>query len=378
MSERRYSRAHLLRLAGVGAGAAVGGPLLRTGEAWARGAKLKVGVLAPSGSHYPRMGEKLLAGLELGLERHAASSSLVVRRVEAGYGGARESARELLDSGADVVVAGVTAPVAQQLEPLFREQRKTLLVANVGAHVVRPDQRSPWVIYNSLLDWQASFAMGVWAAGRVGRRALVLTSLSDAGYDAIYAFRRGFGRSGGQVVETIVTHDGDTEPLHSRLQAARELSPTVAYVVATGPRAAEIVRAYRASGPRAPLLASPFAVEDYVLPSLGAAGRGIRSVASWATAVRRPELRRPDPFEVLGYESALLLAAGLRPVKGLRGPLRIDRRTNTILAPLFLRKVRSRGNAVVGRAPSVGAFPRALHPIADETTSGYLNEYLCA
>src|SRR4051812_13316450 len=255
MTERRYSRARLLRLAGAGAGVAVGAPLLRAGDAFGRGSALKVGVLAPSGSHYPRMGENLLAGLELGLERNAAAGSLVVRQVEGGYAGAHSAARELLQSGADVVVAGITAPVAQQLEPIFREHGRTLLVANVGAHVVRPEQHSAHVIYNSLLDWQAAFSLGVWAAGHAGRRALVLTSVQDAGYDSIYAFRRGLGTAGGRVAETIVTGGGETESLVQRLRSLTE-RPTVAYVAASGAQAAKIIRAYRASGVRAPLLAS--------------------------------------------------------------------------------------------------------------------------
>jgi hypothetical protein len=147
------------------------------------------------------------------------------------------------------------------------------------------------------------------------------------------------------------------------------------------------------------VLASAFAVEDHLLASLGPGARGIRSCASWpaaladaefAAAFRRKSGRRPDAFAVLGYDTALLLAAGTRrrgrlidaigraPVEGLRGTLRVDPRTNTISGPLFLREVRGAGNAIVGRAPAVGAFPRALAPIALETTSGYINEYLCA
>src|SRR4051812_39118420 len=185
MTERRYSRARLLRLAGAGAGVAVGAPLLRTGEAFGRGNALKVGVLAPSGSHYPRMGENLLAGLELGLERNAPERSLVVRQVERGYAGAHSPARELLESGVDVIVGGITAPVAQQLEPIFREHRRTLLVANVGAHVVRPEQHSAHVIYNSLLDWQAAFSIGVWAAGPAGRRGAGPAGPPGAGHHPI-------------------------------------------------------------------------------------------------------------------------------------------------------------------------------------------------
>jgi branched-chain amino acid transport system substrate-binding protein len=386
--ERRLSRGDLLRIAGAGAGAAATGSLL-AGDAWGRTAALKVGVLTPTGSSYPRMGESLLAGLELGLPE----ASLLVRQVERGYGGALAGARELLDSGAQVVVAGISAPVAHQLAPLFRERRRPLVVANVGAHVVRPEERRPYVLHNSLLDWQASFSIGCWAARR-GERALVLTSQSDAGYDSLYAFRRGFGGE----TRTIVTQPGG-ESLLAQLRALPRPHPTVVYILASGRHAASILRAYRASGLRARVIASAFAVDDHLLPSLGASARGLTSCASWPTALADAEFaaafrhksgRRPDAFAVLGYDTALLLAAGSRrrgsliealrraPVEGIRGTLRVDKRTNTIVGPLFLREVRGARNVVVGRAPAVGAFPRALAPIADETTSGYINEYLCA
>ena len=342
------------------------------------------------------MGESLLAGLELGLDRDdAPASTLLVRQVERGYGGALAGARELLDSGADVIVAGISAPVAHQLAPLFHERGKPLIVANVGAHVVRPSERHPNVLHNSLLDWQASFSMGRWAAARSGSRALILTSQSDAGYDSVYAFRRGFGGE----TRTIVTHAGEREPLAAQLRALPRPHPTVVYVLASGRQAASILRAYRASGLRGRVIASAFAVDDHLLASLGTGARGVRSCASWTAALgdakftaayRRKSGRRPDAFAVLGYDTALLLAAGSRrrgrliealgrsPVEGLRGTMRVDRRTNTIVGPLFLREVRGARNVLVGRAPVVGAFPRALAPIARETTSGYINEYLCS
>lgn len=408
MADRRYNRAQLLRLAGVGAGAAVAGPMLRAGSADAAvGARvpLKVGVLVPSGASYPHMGENLLAGLALALP----GCSLVTRRVELGYGGAHSSAKDLLDAGVDVVVAGVSAPVAQQLAPLFHERRTPLVVANVGAHVVRPEQRDPYVLHNSLLDWQASFAMGRWAAGHVGRRALIVTSLNDAGYDSVYAFRRGLSAAGGRVVGTVVTHAHEHETVRTQLRALGRLQPSFVYVLSSGDQAVEIVKACRASGLHAPLLASAFTTDEYLLRRLGSAGTGLRSFASWPTALadrdfaarfRQKSGRRADPFAVLGYDTGLLVAAGARravkrrlgirrlleplhgsPVDGLRGSLTVDPRTNTVLAPLFLRQVRrlptGQANVVLGKAPAVGGFPHALAPLADETGSGYINEYLC-
>lgn len=119
---------------------------------------------------------------------------------------------------------------------------------------------------------------------------------------------------------------------------------------------------------------------------------GDRPAALTHPARRSARLLLPRAFaarvrgqRVLGSERRAGLSlggSGGAPVEGLRGTLTVDPRTNTVLAPLFLRQVRrlptGQANVVLGRAPAVGGFPHALAPIAEETTSGYINEYLCA
>jgi branched-chain amino acid transport system substrate-binding protein len=155
-----------------------------------------------------------------------------------------------------------------------------------------------------------------------------------------------------------------------------------------------------------PVLAGAFAVDESLLKHLAGAAVGTRSVFSWARALgtesnrsfkrayRARVGRNPDAFAVLGHDAASLIAAGLTRAgspRGLvaaldgatvaspRGQLKVG--SGTVLAPLYLRQVRSVNgrlvNAVVGSLPDVGTLPDAMGSLAAATPSGYLNEVLC-
>ena len=120
-------------------------------------------------------------GFRMAMDEQGVSASLVTRPVPRGCDGAYNIASDLLQSGVDVVIADVTTPVAKLLTPLLAQAKVPLVVANVGGHVPLPADKSPYVLHNSLLYWQASFAAGKWAAGNLGRSAFVAASLADSG-----------------------------------------------------------------------------------------------------------------------------------------------------------------------------------------------------
>jgi branched-chain amino acid transport system substrate-binding protein len=419
---RTYDRRKFVAIAGAGAAGAVAAPLVltRNGRA-ADTIKLDIGVITPTGSSYTNMGQSLLDGLTLGLD-HARdvpgskqlSVRLETRTVDRGYGGALPTAQGLLDDGADLVVAGVSALVAGQLGGLFAERNTPLVVAGVGAHLVPPGARQSQVLHNTLLYWQAGFAAGRWVATHLGKRAFIASALSDSGYDALFAFRRGFESEGGTVVGDAVTHvhPGATG-LPELVTAVRSSGADVVYGVYSGIQAAEFVQAYAASGISAPLVAGSLAVEDYLLKGIGAASLGALSCSSWTQsrktkanhafrAAFTDRFHRPaDPFAALGYDTAALIARGARlaakqgrgtsglidalhgvTLTGPRGTLTVDGATNTVMGPLWMRKVEHspRGfvNVEVANAPAVGSFPLALSVLGEQTVAGYVNEYTCA
>jgi ABC-type branched-subunit amino acid transport system substrate-binding protein len=395
MDRRRF-----LKLAGLGAGVAVGGPTAVGVERWLTGSRnaLKLGVMLPSGSRYPAMTDHLMAGMRLGFERARAAGSglqpsFATAEVVRGYGGARTALEVLLDrEKADVVVAGISAPVARRLGAMLAERHVPMVVANVGAHVVAPHDRNPYVLHNSLNYWQASFAMGTWAAGNLGRRALVVTSAADAGYDTIYAFTRGMEVAGGKVVDVVVMPGDDEGTVRTLTRAARSTRPDFVYALFSGEDAASFLRAYRQAGLRLPLAGTGFMVDRATL------GSNVRSALGVTTCMPGTG-READPFATLGFDTASLLVAGMeranrrglgasglvRALSGVtvptaRGELTVDARTNTVVGPLFIQRVVPNG---LGAAPenvdapaAVGAFPPAMAGL-ERSRSTYLNEYLC-
>ncbi|MDX6512148.1 MAG: branched-chain amino acid transport system substrate-binding protein [Gaiellaceae bacterium] len=415
-------RGFVKRLAGAGAGVAVAGPLLNAASARAATAiPLTVGVMVPTGSNYGLMGRSLVEGLSLGFDagRTGAvpvSATIVQHPVTRGYGDALGTAKSLLDSGSDVVVAGISSLVAQQIAPLFAERQAPLIVTNVGAHVIPPNRRSPYVFYNSLLYWQASYAMGRWAAAAlaktgVSQQAFVASALSDSGYDTVYAFRLGFESAGGTIVDERVTHvDPVDSGVSDLMNSVKSSGAKVLYGLYSGAHAAEFVQASASSG--AKLAAGSLTVEDYMLPGLGSSAAGAYSCASWSATRSSPAnlafmkafkaryRRTADPFAALGYDTAVLIVQGVRQavqrrvglrqftsalsgfaLEGPRGTLTLDPATNMVMSQLMIRQVKQTpsglANVEVGKAPGVAPLG-ILAALGGATPSGYINEYLCA
>lgn len=401
---RSVTRGGFVRLAGLGAAGLVVAPAATASAATAR--RIRVGLLLPTGGSYARMGDSFATGFRMYLEQAQVRAPILTRPVVDGHGGAYTATAELLGAGVDVLVAGITAPVARLVRPLLEERRVPMVVANVGGHVVLPSERSPYVLHNSLLYWQSCFALGRWAAAKAGRRAYIASSQADSGYDTTFAFRRAFEASGGSVVGSAVTPGG--RDVAGVLSEIRALRPGVVFANYTGPAAAEFRSAYVRARVGAPLVGPAFLAED-LTRSFGPLARGIRTCASWTAAHPRAATqifaasystrtgRLPDAFAALGYDTAILVVSAFRrgipegrlgdallgaKIETPRGRLRVAPATNVVVGPLHMRKVDGHGfnyaNTVVESVPDVNAFPAPLAVLAEEQRAAYFNELLCA
>jgi branched-chain amino acid transport system substrate-binding protein len=386
------------------------GPATAPAHRW-RPQRVRAGLLLSADGSYARMGESFTDGFRLALDDAGIAPSLVTRPLAHGVDGAYTAARELTASGVDAIVATISSPLARLLAPLARERGIPLIVANAGGHLDPPAPDNPFVLHNSLLYWQASYAMGTWLA-RSSRSAFIASSFADSGYDALFAFRAGFEAGGGSIVGSHVTH---VEPADNGLPAAldeiRSARPGVVYAFYSGPAAREFLRAYRSTGISAPVTGPAFLAEDFALRAAGRDAAGVKTASSWTHADKnaanlafvdayaRKTGRPADPFAVLGYDSANLIATGLararsaglppnRLVEALggvslespRGQLAVDPSTSAVTGPLHVREVRrtltGSANAVLAPLQPVPKTPAGLAGV--ENCSGYLNEILCA
>lgn len=370
------------------------------------GRVLSLGVLTAGGSSLPRSGEGLVAGLRLGFARAGVGATLAHREVAGGYAGAAAAVDDLLSAGARVIVAGVSAPVADQLSERCREAGAALVVANVGAHVVADPAGPPSVLHSSLQHWQSALSLGQWASRRLGRTLFHIVAAPDAGYDSVFAVRRGFLGAGGELVGWRITHAGPGSEPAAAAAAAKASRASVVAVSATGERAVAIVRALRAHGVTARLLIDPLAVEGDTLRRLGRAAHGAYAASALVPAdtdlarvARSATGRAGDPFTVLGQDTASLVAAGARRldasgrapadlarvlagrrVAGARGVQLVHAERGTVSVPLVVRRVAARGSRpvlrVVARRDRIGGAAPAMAVLGGREASAYVNEYL--
>jgi branched-chain amino acid transport system substrate-binding protein len=365
---------------------------------------LRVGVLVPERLSYARAGESLLAGLACGFAtaRHPVAASFHSRGVAQGHAGAAAATSALLAKKVDVIVAGVSALTAESIAPLCHAKGVSLVVAGVGAHVVPTGAAG--VLHVGLQQWQAAHAMGAWARTSLGGSLFEIVAAPDAGYDAVYATARSFQSAGGALLGRALTHDRPVgSGVDDAVAAARASGAAVVVVHASGRRAAEILGAIRRAGLSAKIVADALAVDDAVLPTVGAAASGVHSASTWvgrstAGSVRdfvhafraANRDRRPDAFAVIGHDAARAIAVASRRtttrsawastlvghrIDGARGTLVVGA-DGVATTRISIRRVAKGRNVELARTPRIVGVPPTLASLRTTEVAGYVNEYL--
>lgn len=391
---------------GVLAGGALTGAALTLEAAPAHAAKsLRVGVLLTAGVGDGHAGQRLLKGLRIGFGRAGEKVTLRSRTVHS-PGTEHAEALKVLDGGVDVLVAAISGVALPRVAQLCAERKVALVAANSGAHVNASSLKG--VVVNSLQIWQSAFAMGQFAARRLGSSVFTIVAAPDAGYDSVYALQRGVSGAGGRVVGRAITHQA-TKALVEAAQQARRSGAAVVSVHATQQRAVEIVKACRGAGFQGSIVVDPLSLE------LGAAGRAeLARAGAWTTSAwaydqgnshardfarrwKRQVGGRPDAWALLGHDTALLVAEGARRVRrrgggmrslaaklrhakvgGARGQQVVNGATGVVSTPLVVRRSRPKdlsGSRVVARPARVAGNAPAMVVQGRKDKSGYLNEY---
>ena len=220
----------------------------------------------------------------------------------------------------------------RHVHSLFSDARTPFIVNNAGADpLLDGGVRNPYVFHNSLNVWQSTYALGYWAARTIGDTAGVAVGFHEAGYGIGSAFWSGFGRAGGRVVVTEVTHRDSSDDVPSDA-LARMAAHRPAFIMGlySGRSAVTFMRAYADGGftSSIPLISNAFLPHRYWMDDIGDAALGVRTALSWNPtntgddddAFRRAyaalESEEPDVFGLLGYETGCVLAHAVqRPVE---------------------------------------------------------------
>lgn len=382
---------------------------------------VRIGLLLPQSQLHPELAQSLLAGMRLAFAHagdRAGGRPLEIRTASASVSPYRaaEQARQLIAAEqVDLLVGFVSGQTAALLRPLLSERHVPLIINTVGANVPREFSASPYIVRNSLQQWQATWATGAWMGANAGSRAVMTASFYESGYDTLHLFGQGFQSAGGTVVGTHITNRPDSSAdLTPVLDAIKAAQPDLVYAAYSGKLALSFAQAYAHAGlaGQIPLVTSPFMVDERMLRTHGRAALQIRSGLSWSQQLQTPENRAflsmyeartnqpADAFAVLGHDAGRLIVQALDAVSGEtrsarlaqalgavsfvgpRGRVAVQAEARDLRTPLYLREVQRAGgmlsNVIVGELPT----PPALDIQADIARApviktGWANPYLC-
>lgn len=433
MSEREHavnvSRRQVLKSFGLASVAAA--PLLSSlpGKAVASTAKniaswsrpIALGVLVPQSNIHPLPSESFLNGMQLRLdainrEFGAGSVSLLVEETGCGVGKTIGASKKLAkENRADLVVGFVNPRAIHWIRDTFESSRIPFVAASTGECIPDNAGSSPYIFHCSLNQWQAHMAMGTWTAAHAGRRAAVITSFHDSGYDTLPAFRRGFEEAGGEIISThVIDVPNSFLTMDAALAEIAASGPDIVYAMFSDVMAEDFIYAYERStlDGRIPVFSAGLMMEQRLMAHRGTQARAIVNCAPWSEQLQTPENvqfmaayqqmagRPADSYALLGYDTASLVAGALAASKGdasrarflhalreasfvsPRGRLAMDPRTQSIITPLYLRQSTAAGNGitnhVVTELPKIKETSARKLMAAHGATSGWLNSYISA
>jgi branched-chain amino acid transport system substrate-binding protein len=355
--------------------------------------EFKIGLLLPYSGVFARLGESMTQATEMYFESigwTVAGRRLVLIKEDEGVPNTEVAVRKFrkfVDQDRVDLVTGVVSSgsLAALVDPI-REARVITIISNAGFDGATREKRSPWLFRTSFTNWQIAAAQGEWAARNIGKRAVTLQADYQVGRDNVRAFKDTFEPAGGRVVEEIWYPLGtpDFAPYLGRVRLAMQNADLV-YCFAAGADAIRLIRQWREFGMTGiNITCNGFMIGDDILPVVGEAAVGMKGALAWISTLGYPENRKfvaefkqrygrtPDVYAAQAYETAIMIAEGLKKVngdtadqqkfiaalrsvtfRGPRGPFKIDPQTNNIILTVYIYEVVKEGDAVVPRVLKV-------------------------
>jgi branched-chain amino acid transport system substrate-binding protein len=411
-NDMEMSRRRFIKTVGLVAGGVATFPLqAHARKLFSGNPAITVGVLSPRSTMVHRMGENFVAGMKLQFaEAGWTRVNLVTVDIGRSPGVALAKAQELLAGQNVDILAGFLNPIMQpRLLEFLKADGTPFINVDGGANIPTAAEEHLLISHNSWGYWQANLAMGRWAADNMGKRAFIASSSYESGYDSTHGFRAGFEAAGGEIVQGSAIHTADgKDELEALMAVIGKCNPDLVYAMYSGRGAVEFVKAYAQAGLAGvvPLAASPFMVDEALLPAMGKAALGIKSCLSWAPGLKTPENiafrgafahatgSTPDLFAVLGYETGKIMTATvtgsgkslpreLRTARfaGPRGEFAMNGKSGYADTPLYLREVRpdvtGLGNVVLERLSNLAGWQKLQDRSCGSARCGWSNAYLC-
>jgi branched-chain amino acid transport system substrate-binding protein len=344
--------------------------------------EVKIGVVLPYTGIGAEFGQQVQRGMEqylkLNADKVAPYKITLIKRDSKNPGGAdaKVAVQELLTQDKVDALAGfLYSPDAIASAPIVAAGKKLAVIMNAGtAHITN---MAPQYVRTAFSMWHSGYAMGEAAAKQLGAKTAVVGYTDfPPGKDSLAAFKNGFEKFGGKVIDEIPMGGAGAVPdMTPFFQRAKEKKPDVFYVfVPAGDHAAAVVKTYGALGMKdagIKLIGPGDITQDNKLQAMGDPAVGLVTMHHYHAFLDNPENKRlveswkkdygadstPDFMAVGGYDGMAALVAAIQATKGKmdtdaalaalkgwkynspRGPISIDPETRDIVMNEYLSEL---------------------------------------
>ncbi|MFS2151757.1 ABC transporter substrate-binding protein [Rhizobium sp. Rhizsp42] len=340
---------------------------------------IKVGVVGPFSGPFALQGKNFKAGIDAYMATNGNkvgdnTVEIIYRDLPAADPAQSKSlAQELVVKEKVQYLAGFYfTPDAMAVTPILKQANTPLVVMNAATSAIVT--KSPLVVRTSFTTWQTSTPMAQVAFDKGVKKIISVVSDYGPGVDAENAFKAGFEKAGGEVVEAIrmPLTTNDFSPVMQRIKDSG--AQGVFAFLPSGPTTLGFVKAYNENGVKGAniqLFAPGDLTQESDLPALGDAALGMLTTFHYAVSHDSPENKAfveaagkaiGNPAELTfpavgAYDGMhviykMIEATGgkqdaqkaVDAVKGLawtspRGPVSIDPESRHITQNIYLREV---------------------------------------
>jgi len=376
--------------------------------------ELKIGVLLPKSDMFPRLAIDFLNGFKLSFNP-LVDQNYVPKLLIESVGNATDSSllerveRMLLQEETDVIVCFCSYFMLDSLVTIANSYRKPIVHVTLGARVLKPTHVSPYVLHVSLNLCQTSYLSGQYAAANFGKKAALLSSFYDGGYQLTESFFQGFIDNEGEVVYNYVSPmDYKSETFDSMIEGLKATQPEVLFSVFSYKEGNKVLAKLAQSGlDSIPTVAIPLMTDEsneveVQLPE------NFYSIASWAFGedlklmddFRNSYLSKynetPNIFSLLGDEVGAILLHCLQNESSIpaqvgtyfsnktlttpRGELRFSKYNESIPQYFKLRKLEGTDGNYQNAVQEVldSSFSDIIYNKMEELPyTGWKNPYIC-
>jgi branched-chain amino acid transport system substrate-binding protein len=219
---------------------------------------VKIGVVLPFSGANADLGHQIDKAFDLYIKLHAKDIEPykveIIKRDEGPPTGAQAKtvATELITNDKVQLLTGfVFSPSAIALAPVVTQAKTPIIIANAGTAWIT--NLSPYIVRLSFSMWHPGYAMGSYAFNKIGCKAVAMAYTDfPPGKDSTEAFKTGFEKAGGKIVDSIPMGSPVQVPDFTPFfQKIKDEKPDCMYVfIPSGAHATGVMKAYGELGMR--------------------------------------------------------------------------------------------------------------------------------